>query len=386
MADTSEVELYYKAESTYGTVAGGNGKALRYVSSSLAQKQETVASNEITGDRQIADHIRVDVGVEGATQHEMSAGALDDLLEAGLCSAAWTGGATVTATTISCASADNSINDSGSGFGSIVAGQWIRVTGFTTNGATFFAKVVTQTTAKLVVSGITLMNESAGPSVTVKQGDYITNGSTFRSFTLETKFSDLASVFAYHTGCVINGFNIQVPTKGILTAGFNWIGKREFSSASTNMGTPTAAPTNSVKNSIDDVLMAMEGGFAAANIIQIVDGSLTIANNARKDNAVANLGPIQVGLGDFALTGAFKIYFATQTLLDKFRNRTASSFGLLVRNSSGLGYMLEVPSVIYSVGEHPVPGKNQSVIANIEFAARKDPTLGRTIRIHRWST
>lgn len=386
MSDTSSVGLYLKAEASYGVVAGGNGKALRYTSHSLKQSQETKSSDEITSDRQITDHVRVDIGAEGTTEHEVSAGALDDLLKAGLCSAAWSGSATVTASTISAASADNSINDSGSGFGSFVVGQWIRVTGFTTNGTVFYAKIVTKTTAKLTISGVTLITEAAGASITITQAEYVTNGTTSESFTLQTTFADLSNVYAYWVGCLVDSLQLTIAQKDMIRASIGWLGKREYSSASSQMGTPTAAPTYSVLNTIDDVSIVFEGGFAAANALVITEGSLSLRNNLRKRGAIANLGPIGIGLGDCEVSGAFKIYFATQTLLDKFRNRTASSFGVVLKDSGNRGYVIEVPSIVYSVGEHVVPGKNGDVVASLEFKAKKDATAGHTIRVHRWAS
>src|SRR5574343_248061 len=83
--------------------------------------------------------------------------------------------ATITASTISAAASDNSLNDSGNGFltAGFAAGQSIRVRGFTGNAGNNVdhAVIQTATAGKLVLTGATLVDDAAGESVTVKKWD-----------------------------------------------------------------------------------------------------------------------------------------------------------------------------------------------------------------------
>jgi hypothetical protein len=78
-------------------------------------------------------------------------------------------------TTFSAAAADNSINDSASGFlvDGFAAGDRVRVTGFSTAGNNFVVGVITSVTAGKIVIGGTpapvLANEAAGAVVTVEK-------------------------------------------------------------------------------------------------------------------------------------------------------------------------------------------------------------------------
>lgn len=81
-------------------------------------------------------------------------------------------GATITASTISAAAADNSLNDSGNGF--LTAGFQVNdvltITGFTgdtDNNTAGQAFVVSVTAAKMVLKGVTLVNDAANEPVTV---------------------------------------------------------------------------------------------------------------------------------------------------------------------------------------------------------------------------
>lgn len=75
---------------------------------------------------------------------------------------------TLTAVTISAAAADNSINDSGAGFPMLYPGAKIWIAGFTgTAGNNGVATVVSRTASKIIISGITLVDDAVGESVTI---------------------------------------------------------------------------------------------------------------------------------------------------------------------------------------------------------------------------
>jgi hypothetical protein len=78
---------------------------------------------------------------------------------------------TLTGTTISALASDNSYNDSGDGFLAVgfAVGDGVIVSGFTgdTGNNTDLAVIVSVTAGKMVVSGLTLVDDSAGESVTI---------------------------------------------------------------------------------------------------------------------------------------------------------------------------------------------------------------------------
>jgi hypothetical protein len=125
--------LSYIAESAFGELkTGSNLQILRFTSESLKKVTQTTVSNEIRSDRQRAGVVRNRITAAGGINTELSYGAHDDLMKSALMSAAWTTPVTIgPINTISAASADNSFNDSGSGFATLAANQWIKVSGFT---------------------------------------------------------------------------------------------------------------------------------------------------------------------------------------------------------------------------------------------------------------
>ena len=68
-------QLLYKAESTWGTLAGASGaQRLRRVTSTLSLKKQTYESNEIVDHYQVADFRHGVRSVDGSINGELSPG------------------------------------------------------------------------------------------------------------------------------------------------------------------------------------------------------------------------------------------------------------------------------------------------------------------------
>lgn len=384
MSDANGVDLYYKKNGgAYGTIPAGNGVTIRLTGESLEGTTQKTKSREIRSDRQSTDIVRTGVGVTGGIDGELSYGAFDAFMEAALLSAAWAGTVTVAGTNISAAAADNSINSASSAFGSIVAGQWVRITGFTTNGATIWARVTTATAAKLIIAGITLVNESAGPSVSVKASDKIQIGTTRSDFVFERKHGDVASTFADFVGCSFESMDIGITAQGIITIKFGVVGKQEQANTSTQMGTPTAAAANDVMNGIDHPYKVWEGGISAANEMSAMEISLRVANKLRPQINIGNLGPAGILAGDVDVTGTMKAYFVSNAIKTKYLAFTRTSFAFLVRDSLNNAYVFELPAVKFDKCKTVAGSVGSDVIAEMALEAHRDATVGNTLVIHR---
>lgn len=82
---------------------------------------------------------------------------------------------TITASTISSAASDNSLNDSGGGLlvAGFTAGKTVYLSGFTGGQSAGFGVVDSVTANKMILTGITLVDDSAGESVTITQWDSV---------------------------------------------------------------------------------------------------------------------------------------------------------------------------------------------------------------------
>jgi len=380
MSDTSRVQLAYIAETEYGAQkTGSNLQLLRLTGESLRQEHGTTVSNEIRSDRQRTNVRRTRISASGAVNAELSYGTYDDLLAAALLSSAWSSLVTVgPVITISAAVSDNSFNDSGSGFGSLVANQWINVTGFTTAANNGLFKIVTVAAGKITVSGGTLADEVAGDSVTIKMGPQIVNGTTLATFNLERKYTDLASELSLFLGMAANQLTLNVPIEGVVTASFEFTGKSEGSIAASG-GAGYDAATTSDPFSALDVTAILENQAA----MEVVGFSLALNNNLRTRMVVGGAGVVSVGQGPIDLTGGLQGYYDSKTLYDKFLDETASSLALCLTDPAGNKMIVDIPQLKFTATPNGrnADGPSGDVMTDVQFTAYRDATEDVTLRI-----
>lgn len=385
MSDSSRVQLFQMPEVTYGVIPGTALKELRFTGESLKFNIATTQSQEIRSDRQITDLPQVGADVNGGFNFELSYNAYDDLIE-GAMLASWGSTLTLTAATISAAASDNSLNFSGNNCPAFVAGQWVKITGFTGGSAGLmpaYAQVVSRTVSKLVVSGVTLVDDAAGESVTVV-GTMIRNGTTKKSFVMEKFFSDVTQYQTY-TGCMVQQWDLEVSANQILKGKFDIMGKTALAMAGSTAGTggPTAAPTKDVLNATSNVATIREGGAALSGTFA-QNLKISLNNNLRAQPGIGVLGTTGIGMGTSQITGSIEFYFTDATIYNKFRNNTASSLSFRVADAAGNTMIVTMPRIKYSDGNVGASGINQDVIVPLSFQAIRDPVTNCTIQVDRF--
>lgn len=383
MSDTSRTGLYFVEESTWGTTPASALVELRKTSMNFRPIIAKTESPEIINDAQVLDLILTDQAAEGEMDFALHYGAYDKFLE-GLVRSAFPGSpVTITAATISAASADNSFNDSGNGFvtAGFIAGQMIKTSGFSNSANNGYFVVSSVTAGKIIVTGGTLVVEAAG-SRTIK-GTPITNGTTKKSYSIEDTFTNTAGTTHYigYTGMRVGGASLSLAPGSIATGSFSFMGKRGVSSAATiGTGAATAAATTPVMNSIGDVKFIQEGGTA----IELTNLSLNFDNGLRTRGAIGTLGATGIGQGQFRVTGSLSLYMENRTLFDKAVNQTESSIAWVVEDSAGNAYGIHIPALEYGQPDKPVSAPNADLVLTMPFTAKKHSTLAKTIYITRF--
>jgi hypothetical protein len=298
-------------------------------------------------------------------------------------------GATDTQITFSMDSTDNSINDSGSGFvaAGFVAGQQVKISGFTESANNGYFTLVSVTAGKMVLSGGTVVTEVAGDSVTVADtrivtmGAQVVNGTTERFFSIERAYKDLTK-YAVYNGMEVNALSLSVAAGGKITGSLGFMGKAETSSASSySKGTAQAAAENDVMSAVDEVSDILEG-MSSQSVKSL---SLSLSNNLRERTVIGEVGPESFGAGRLAVSGSFEIYLADSTLLDKYLNQTASSISVIFEDAAGNAYIVDLPQIRYTDGKRVAGGKDTDIMAAVTFAAYRDETEDVTIRIARFA-
>lgn len=383
MADSSRHNLYYVPEVTYGTTPATPAlNKIRHTGCNLGLSKNTVVSDEIRSDRQIADFRHGTKQTGGDVNTELSFTSFDDLIEALMCGTWSTPAGAVTATTISAAASDNSINDSGAGLPVVVAGDVIRVKGFTGTGTTANAimTVVSRTASKIVVSGVTLVDDAAGESVTVTPCKMLKAGVTRRSFSLLRDFSDVTTG-RYHLfdGQEVNKLALKVAPNAIVSADFSFVGQSlAISDSAPASATFPAQTTTSPMDSFSGAIRI--GGTVVAVITEV---SFTLENGIQPRFVVGSAETIRPSIGRSNLTGQLGLYFEDSSLINNFINEdiVVPEF-VLEDGAAGNAYLFNLPRIKFTGGQPDVKGQGP-VMLTMPFQAIYDATAATQLKIAR---
>ncbi|HEY7821605.1 MAG TPA: phage tail tube protein, partial [Acidimicrobiia bacterium] len=248
-------------------------------------------------------------------------------------------------------------------------GQFIKVTGFTTAG-TFWAEIASIAATSLTIYPMTdVASEAADDSVTITPANYVRNGTTKRSFTIQKAFTDLATQeFWNFSGARISTWSLELATGSILNTVFGVLAKdaamteTQFSGATLN-----AANTNTVLNAVDNIAAIVFDGDPGGSTFYFNSLSVQLDNQLRGQEAVGTLGLIGVEAGRLALTGNIELYFENSALFDKFRAATAFSLSFQAQDAAGNVYIVTIPRAKYTSMEIVAGGSDQDIFASAQF-------------------
>ena len=387
MADANRTNLRYDVEATWGVITE-TPKFIetRFTSESFKGTKSTETSNEIRDDRQVPDVIRTGKGASGDLGFELSYASYDDFLLALLQAASWSAVKTNTDTTYSAAAVDNSFNDSSSQFliDGFVANQWIEVRGFTgaSTTANGYFKIVSVVAGKMVVSGGTLIDDAAGESVTITMGAQITNATTETSITFEREQEDVSNTFSNFTGMEPTSLSLNIPTSGVITGTFSFMGEEESATAATvGDGAPTAANTNQVMSSANHVVNALVDQAAAS----VVSGSIEISNAMRDTRKVGTLAPAEIGQGRFQASVNLVLVFSGNTNKSKVLAHTDFSTAIIFEDTAGNAYIIDFPACASTGEDSNATGVDTDIDETLSLEAKMHASEAITCRIARFA-
>lgn len=374
------VSLGYITEVTAGTTPSAPVAYLRNKGATPQADIATTVSNEITTTRDEADLVRTSGKTSLSIPIELSFTEYDPFIQSALGGALSTLVALV-ATDISAASADNSINSLAAAFSTanILPGHWIKTKGFATAANNGIAKVVSVTTAKIVLSRITLVTEAAGASVTVN-GRSVRNGVTAKSFTTETKFTDLTTEFIAQRGMTVNNMTLNASSGAIIEGSFDLMGlSHTVGAATVGNGSFTASSSNPLMSAVANVGTIWINGAATA--ISFKKIGLSTSNNKRESDAIGSLFPVEIPDGTFTAKFSSDAYFSSSVLLAQFKAGTAGSLSYSFLDSAGNQIVIDAPNVKFDTLSLSGIQKNGDVMQAPAFHALKDATLGYALQI-----
>lgn len=230
----------------------------------------------------------------------------------------------------------------------------------------------------------------AGTGITLRvfTGDFLINGTTKRSNTIERQYLDHSPVdYEYLTGMTLNTLAVSGKAQSIATYTKTYIGKTSSITSTRAAGaTDIAAPTYGVLNTSSNVGRIGFDGNTITGPNFVLEADFTISNNLRSQNAVGSVGAVGIGNGEFSVTGTLDTYFGDASIYNKVVNNTLTSFDMRVGRSDGNreSYLFDFPSIKLGSGSPSVTGKNTDVDIKATFTAFMDATKLYTMSASRY--
>jgi hypothetical protein len=386
MANGSRHSLFAVKEVTYGQTPNNPALDLvRITGTTLGLSKDSLQSEEIRSDRQIADFRLGANQVGGDINFELSYGSFDRFLQAVLLSADWAAPATTGTTTISATAtgfsrASGSFLTNGFAVGQTVTSSGFAGSGF--NGKSIITAVTALTMITTPMSGTHGVEAGSGNELIIASQS-VKAAATRSSFTFVRHFADILTAdnpYYIYRGVELNSIQLSISANSMITGTFSVIGQsQETAQDLTGLGTPTYNPA-STTSPLDSFTGTLEeGGSTVAVVTEI---SMTLQNGIEPRFVVGSKNSIYPSVGRSNLTGQVTAYFEDSTLVNKFLNETESSLVFSLPDGAGNIQRYRVPRIKYTGGQPDVSSEGP-ITLSMPFQALLDSSESTNMIIER---
>lgn len=206
----------------------------------------------------------------------------------------------------------------------------------------------------------------------------LTVGTSIKPYTFEVKQSDIANYMRY-TGVVSNGFTINSPAEGLTTISVNLLALDMVSSGtSADTDGYTPAVVKDAFKSCGGVIT--EGGVAIAYVNSV---ELTLNNNINPLIFWGECASGDYSTGQADITGTLSLFFADDTVLQKYLSGAYSSLEFTLEDTDGNALKFTLPKIKYSGASIDVAEGNGERLVELPFRAVKDAVVGTGLKITR---
>ena len=379
-------QVAIKKESTYGTLAGATGgRLLRRVTSSFNLTKDAYQSDEIRTDYQMSDFRHGVRSADGSVSGELSPGSYSDLFAAALAKAFVAPGAGTGVGTAAAFTATSTVLTRPSGSwitDGFKIGDVIRITAGTGMVAGDLNKNLLITAVAALTMTFVVLNGSAftttsctalGAMAVIGKKTFVPQtGHTSDSFTVEEFYSDIAQSEVY-TGCKVNTVGISIPSTGMSTVDFSFMGKDLNTTGTTQyFTTPTALGSSGVFAGVNGVVI-----FNGTQVAVVTDASVNINRNISNATVLGSNSISESFDGRAIVDGSLSLYFTDAVAREAFKNETEVSviFTLTTNNTANADFMsITLPRI--KINSFTKDDGEQGITASCDFQALLNPTTG----------
>ena len=211
---------------------------------------------------------------------------------------------------------------------------------------------------------------------------------------VERRFEDHSPVTReLFLGMALNNRSITLAPQAIAVGSLTWFG---FNSAVSdnaaaypelyeNLPNDIAAEQFDVYNTSNDIGRLGRGSdpVDAAGVNFVLEATIEINNNLRRQPAVGVFGASGIGVGELSVTGTLSTYFDNDEILQIILTNAETSLDLITQGADGRSMIFDLPRIKFSGGAPDVPGKNADVTIPGTYQAILSPIFGYTMSAQR---
>jgi hypothetical protein len=280
----------------------------------------------------------------------------------------------------------------------LTIGAWMKAQDFATvgNNVWFRVREVDLTADTVTTEAQTGMatDAAATEQVQIFYGSRVQNGAEAigdHQFAVERRFEDhLPITRELFLGMALNNFNITLSPQAIAVGSLTWFG---FNSAVSDdfggsypdlyaaLPVDVGAEQNDVYNTSNDIGRLGRGidPVDAAGQNFVLEATIEINNNLRRQPAVGVFGAAGIGVGELSVTGTLSTYFDNDEILQTILTNAETTLDLITQGQDGRSQVYDLPRIKFSGGAPDVPGKNQDVTIPGTYQAILSPVFGYTM-------
>lgn len=374
VADTSDARIAIVKETVLGVNPGVGAVAARITSDSLKSTQGREKSEEVTGDRNPRQNLRVEAASEGDLNFEFSANNFDEILE-GTLQEEFPATPAVMSGTITAAAAGQTFTSNGSSpnLSGILKGQWFRISGFTNaaNNGVFRAAVDSTATTLTAEAGSGIVNEAGTGNEEVEVSQMIRIGTDLQSFTIERQWQDI-DVYEMFTGMVVASLTLNIAVGTRITGTASFMGLEPSVDVTPQIGTVAPAGTETIATAVDNFRGVKEASFGADSPICITEMTLTLDNQTRMRRCADDLYPFSIGLGVMVVGMTFTAFLENKEIYEKYLNNTPTMISFRIEDVDDNVYVFTIPRARIVDYEDPIGGNSQDGFMNVTIDGETD--------------
>lgn len=262
----------------------------------------------------------------------------------------------------------------------VAVGDMVKCIGGTNDGATGMVTARTATTITLSHSSFVNMSAESTPDLVV--ADYLTDGSTIYSETLERRYNDITGGSAHYPqfpGSVLDALSISASAQSSPTYQMTWQCADETSPTPTSsMGTvaPKVVGSRVRGDRVKVWIDASTGGC-------VQDMTLNWANNLDPRVCLGSSAVSGMDMRALDITASVSRRYETAGQYDKFLALTDASMLIKFESTAGPTLVCWLEKGKYSSASRGAASRNSALIGSLEFTALELPA-GYTAKWFRW--